>query len=434
MRPIDAATRKALEGSRPADHVIVWAWRGGRLVLPQALQVIDWSGNDSAGPDVKINQQIQLTVADPKGVLGAWRFEDPLGVGGTVLQVIYRVGGAGALNFGKFRVTGNEPTEVVEWREIDEYGLDVPGSRLGPHKRLKPVVKAAVQLTAVDLTEGLDSDKFEAPESPQGLFATYLGEVRRLVGDAFPVVVDPAVTDASIPMNTVYDRERLEAVQDLLARRGAWHRMGGDGELQVYPRVTAPVWRTEPGNCLVSVGRKQVIDGLYNRWVVSGKNTGDGAPVTAVASIDAGPLRFGGDHGRRHAPPYSSEMIETYGQALAYAHELRDEALASIAVELTVQTSPRPELQAGDWIEVGYPVTAGHVAYFPGQIRGISRSMAKVPGDTRITVTCPYQGIVTALGRTEWAKYITAGTPELIWDRMPATWGNLPDTTWNDLA
>jgi hypothetical protein len=90
-------------------------------------------------------------------------------------------------------------------------------------------------------------------------------------------------------------------------------------------------------------------------------------------------------------------------------------------------------LQGGDWIDVGYPLAAGHVAYFPCQIVGISRSGAKVPGGTRITVQCSYNDMITALGRTEWAQYLTAGTPELIWDRMPSTWGRLPDLTWDDL-
>jgi len=432
VRPVDVVTERALEGSRPADSLLVWAWRGGRLVLDEPLDVVDWSFGDSAGGSVKIGQQVSLTVADPRGELGAWRFDDALGVGGTELQIIYRVGGAGAINYGKFRITGNEPVEVVDWREIDEFGLDVPDSQLGPHRRKKAIVTAAVKLTAVDLTINPDRDKLEAPESP-ALAATYLTEVQRLLVNHFPVVVEAGVTDAAIPRTTVYDRERLEAVQDILARRNARYRMGGDGELRVYPRVTDPVWRVEPEKGMVSVSRKQVLDKLYNRWVVSGKDSGDGKPVTAVVSIDTGPLRFGGDHGRAQEF-YTSDMIETYGQALAYGIQLRDEFLSSIAVEFEVETTPRPELQGGDWIDVGYPLTAGHVAYFPCQIVGISRSGAKVPAGTRITVQCSYNDMITALGRTEWAQYLTAGTPELIWDRMPSTWGRLPALTWDELS
>jgi hypothetical protein len=394
------------------------------------LEVIDWSAQDSAGDNVKVGQQLSLTVADPTSVLGAWRFDDPLGVGGTRLHVIYRVGGAGAVNFGRFRITGNTPDEVTEWRVIDEYGYDESGHRIGPHKREVPIVRAVVKLTAVDLTFDADRDKLEGPESP-GVDATVLGEFTRLMADHFPVVVDPGVEDMAVSRLLVFDKERLEAGQDLLSRVLARYRMGGDGECHVYPLNTEPVWRTEPGNCLVSVARKQDINGLYNRWVVEGKDAGDGTPVKAVVSIDTGPLRFGGDHGRAQTF-YTSEMITSYDQALAYGQKLRDQFLDSLAIELAVEISPRPELQAGDRIEVGYPVP-GRVAYFLGSITDIRRQGGNVPGATTLTVSCSYTDVITALSRTEWADHITGEKPELTWDRMPATWGTAPDLTWNDL-
>ena len=431
MRPVDPATLQALEGSRPADTITVWAWRGGNLIISEPLDVIDWSERDTSSDSQKVKQQFSVTIADPTGSLGAWRFDDPLGVGGTQLYVIYRVGGAGAINFGRFRITSNEPSEVVDWREIDEYGLDVPDSKTGPHKRLRPVVAAVVKLEAVDLTFNADRDKLEGPESP-GPLATAVGEFKRLTRDYFPTVVDDGVADVGVSRLLVFDRERLDACQDLLTRVGARYRMGGDGECHIYPRTTAPVWRVEPGNCMVSVSRKQSIDGLYNRWVVEGKDEANGAPVRATVSIDTGPLRFGGDHGRAQTF-YSSEMITTYDQARAYARQMREEFLAGIAIELRVEVSPRPELQAGDRIEVGYPLPEGYVAYFLGTITEISRQGTNVPGQTSLTVSCSYSDILTALSRTEWADHLTGDLPELTWDRMPGTWGSLPDLTWNDL-
>lgn len=431
MRLIDDYSLSALEGSRPADTLTVWAWRGGSLVLPEPLQIISWSARDSVGDSVKVNQQVSLTIADPTGELGAWRFDDPLGVAGTDLHWIYRIGGAGAVNYGRFRITSNEPDEVVDWRAVDEFGYDQPDGMLGPHKRMRPIVRAVVKVEAVDLTYNADRDKLEGPESP-GVDATALGEFRRLMGDHFPVVVEPGVEDLSVSRLLVFDRERLEAGQDLLARVGARYRMGGDGECRVYRRDNPPVWRVEPGQCMVSVARKQSIDGLYNRWVVEGKDAGTNAPVQAVVSMDTGPLRFGGDHGRAQTF-YTSEMITSYAQAQAYGMELRDQFLASLAMELKVQITPRPELQAGDRIEVGYPLAAGHVAYFLGTITSIDRSGTNVPGATAMTVSCSYTDVITALSRTEWAGHITAGTPELTWDRMPATWGAIPDIIWNDL-
>jgi hypothetical protein len=431
MRLIDGFSLTALEGSRPADTLTVWAWRGSSLVVPEPLQIINWSAQDDAGDAVKIGQKMSFTIADPDGSLGAWRFDDPLGVGGTKLQVVYRVGGAGAVNFAWLRVVANEPDEVIDWRPIDEYGHDLPDGMLGPHRRSRPILQGVVKLEAVDLTINVDRDKLENPESP-GEDATILSEFQRLTAEYFPTVIDDGVTDRPVSRQLVLDRERLEAAQDLLSRISASYRMGGDGECHVYPRTAPPVWRTEPGNCLVSVSRKQSLGGLYNRWVVQGKDSGDGNPITGSATITTGPLHYGGPHGKAQFF-YSSEMIETVGQANAYAEELKTKAMASLAVELTVITSPRPELQAGDRIEVGYPVAAGHVAYFLGQITSAGRQGNPLPGPTTLTVSCSYSDVITSLKRTEWAQFLTAGTPELTWDRMPGTWGTFPDIEWDDL-
>lgn len=431
MRLIDDATTIALRGSRPADTWLAWAWRGSKLVVPEPLQIISWSGTDTAGDNTKISQQFTITVADPDGTLGAWRYDDPLSVAGTKVQLIYRVGGAGAVNFAWFRVTENEPDEVIDSRIIDEYGYVEPDGDLPPHKRRVFFTKAVVRLTLVDLTINPDLDKLEAPESPaEG--STIVGEWKRLTQDYFPTVVDQGVVDRPVSTKLVFDRERLEAGQDLLGRISAGFRMGGDGECHVYPYDAAPVMRIEPRAALISVRRKQALTGLYNRWVVEGKQSGDGQPVQAASNLEVGALAYGGDHGR--VPfQYSSEMIETYDQAFSYARELRDKFLRTLALELSVDITPHPALQAGDRVEIGCPVAAGHVAYFTGTVTAISRSGDTLPRETRLTVSCSYLDVVAALARTDWAQHLTGERPELTWDRMPATWGALPAITWTDL-
>lgn len=431
MRSIDAASLTALEGSRPADTITVWAWRGGSLVLPEPLEIVSGSAQDDAGDSQKINEKISLTVADPDGTLGAWKFDDPLGVGGTRLQIVYRVGGAGAVNYGWYRVEGNEPDEIIEWREIDEYGLDEPDSDSEPHKRRVPITRAVVKLDLVDITSDVDRDTLEGPESP-GPGASVLSEFRRLTGDYFPTVVDPGVTDTYVSAFLILEGNRLEAAQDLLSRVNARYRMGGDGECRVYPLTSDPVLTIEPGRCLVSVSRKQTIDGLYNRWIVEGKDAATGNPIVAAVDLEYGPLRYAGDHGRAPAPKYTSEMITTYQQALEYARELRAKFLATLAVQLSVEVSPRPELQGGDRIIVGCPVAAGHVAYFPGAITSIRRPLAPIT-QMALTVSCSYSDVSTALSRTVWAGNLTRTKPALTWDRMPGTWGTIPPLPWGDL-
>lgn len=431
MRLIDEPSLNALEGSRPADTVTAWAWRGGSLVLPDPLEVIDWSLSDEAGDAVKIGQKMTLTVADPDGSLGAWRLDDPLGVAGTRVQIIERIGGAGTVNTGWFRIIGNTPKEVIETRIIDEYGYSEPDGDLPEHKRRVMVVRAVVTLDLVDLTFNADQDKLEAPQSPPA-GAMVISEFKRLTARHFPTVVDDGVSNKSVSKFLVYDRERLEAGQDLLSRVGARYRMGGDGECHIYPRITDPVLTVEPTAGLIEVSRKQTVDGLYNRWVVEGKDGGDGKPVRGVASINSGPLRYDGPHGRSQYS-YSSEMITSRDEAEAYARQLRQEFLSSLAVELNVSMVPRPELQSGDWIRVGCPIAAGHVIYIPGMIASLSRAGTPVPGPMSLKVQCSYADVVEALGRTDWAEHLTGEIPELTWDRMPGNWGTAPAMPWNDL-
>lgn len=431
MRRIDQNTLDALEGSRPADTLTVWAWRGTELVVPEPLMIKDWSLGDEAGDNVKIAQRVSFLFADPDGTLGAWRFDDPLGVGGTKLQVIYNVGGAGAVNYAWFRVTGNSPTEYRESRVIDEFGYEEPDGSLPIHKRRIWITTAAVSVSAVDITEYVDQDKLEAPQSPKA-GATVISEWRRLTGEYFPTVVDPGVTDRSVNRTLVYEKERLDAGQDLLSRISARFRMGGDGEAHIYPRRGPLVWRVEPGKGLVNVTHSMSSGGLYNRWVVEGKETTTGNPITAAVQLTTGALKYGGPYGKAQYF-YKSEMITTETDAINYASTLRDEFLGNLSIELEVQTTPRPELQAGDRIEVGCPVKGGHIAYLPGEISSIQRSGDPLPRGTALKVRCSYADVVFALSRTEWAKHLTGSMPELTWDLIPGTWGQLPDRPWDGL-
>ena len=434
MLNIDDASRLALEGSRPADTLTVWAWFDGELAWPEPLQVVSWSIKGSSESSSKVQRSVDLTIADPSGKLSPWRFDDVLGVAGTELELIYMVGGAGAVNVGRFRVESNSPDERFVRYQIDEYGYVVPDSPVAPHKRdVMVTAGSVVVVNAVDLTSNVERDRLLAPESPKGTAPTILSEVGRLVGDHFPVVVHPDVVDRAVAKTLVYERERLEAVQDLLARIGARYRMTGDGDMEVYPQAPGPIrWRVEPMAGLVSVARKQDIGGLKNLWQVTGKEDAKGKPVTATATITTGALRYGGPHGR--VPEfYSSEMITTAAQAQAYAVKLKNEQEESLAVVLDVQTVPRPELQAGDRIEVGCPVAGGHVAYLPGEITDISLGGSPIPGPMTMSVSCSYADVLIALGRTEWAQDLGTTVPALTWEQIPSAWGKIPDHAWNRL-
>jgi len=413
MRTVQEHVRLALESSRTADTLTVWAWRNDKLAHPEPLDIADWSLEDDGNDNVKVNQRCSFTVLDPDGSLGAWKFDDPLGTGGTRLQVIWNVGDNGSINYNWYRIQDNDPAEVVEWRRIFEAGLEEPDSEVKPNYRDVPLVKAAVKLTGVDITDYVDTDKLEAPESPPA-GATYISEFRRFTQDYFPTVVDAGVVDGVVPPNTVYEKERLENCQDLLTRINAKYRMGGDGECHIYRTNTAPVLRIEPGRGLISVARRQSSKGLKNRWVVEGKDAVTGFPVTAAVQLDAGALRYGGPHGKAQEF-YTSEMITSTTQAVAYADVMRGEALNKLSIDLDVETLPRPELQCGDRVEIGYPIT-GKVIYLKGMIVRLKSAGNPIPTGTTLTVRCNYTDVMVALGTTPWAKYLTGNKPPLPWD------------------
>ena len=434
MLLIDDESRAALDGSRPADELVVWAWYDGQLAHPDPLGIASWSLQGSADPDTKVQQQLSLKVQDPDGTLSPWLFDDPLGVGGVELHVMYRIGGAGVVNRGRFRVQDNSPKESYRKYAVAEYGYRQADSPTAPHERNVMVPSGAViDLNAVDLTANVDRDRLLAPESPKGTSPTVLGEFTRLIGDHFPTVVADGVLDRAVSKTLVYDRERLEACQDLLASISARYRMGGDGECEVYPLVPGvPVWRVEPTAGLVEVNRTQSLDGLYNMWVVAGKENAKGKPVRGSSSLTFGPLRNSGPHGR-YPYFYSSEMITSAQQANEYAATLQAQHMAKLAVELEVTTIPRPEIQPGDSIEVGCPVAAGHVVYIPGEVVSKAESGSPIPTPTKFTVSCSYADLQAALAQTTFGQHLTREMPPLTWDRMPTSWGTTPNLTWNNL-
>lgn len=116
---MDANTLNALTGSRSGDGVTVWVWYDGQLALDEPLPVDSWSADWDTTRQV---QQFNLSVSDTDGKLAPWLLEDPLGVGGALLQVTYQVGGAGTVNLGWYRIGQSQPVEHWHSYTIDDFG------------------------------------------------------------------------------------------------------------------------------------------------------------------------------------------------------------------------------------------------------------------------------------------------------------------------
>jgi hypothetical protein len=166
--------------------------------------------------------------------------------------------------------------------------------------------------------------------------------------------------------------------------------------------------------------------------LLTGKEDGTGRAISAVSMIKSGPLRVDGPHGR--VPyHYTSEQITSVSAAQTYANTLRDRQEPKLRGGTHRGNAPRPEIEAGDWIEVGCPVKEGHVVYIPGEVTstaGVRLASARADDVQGLMLL---RGHLRRLNRTEWSQYITREKPALTWDRMPATWGRPRSMTWNDL-
>lgn len=361
-------------GSHEHDRLVAHAWYDGRVVA-QDLPVESWSLSEDI--DRMVRRQLSLTVRDPDGVLAPWVVDDPLGVGGARLQVIHLTGRAGERTpWGWFRITGNEAAE--SWRvyripDASASGRDPDAEYFG--ERVEWVSGgAAVPVEAEDLTRVAILEKLLAPQSaPTG--ATVLSEVRRLLDGIMPVTVADGVLDDDVPTSVVYQRERMDAVADLLTRIGCSHRMTGDGQLEVYPvEQTSPVWTVQGGDsgALITSRRSQRIDGLFNAAMVEGA-TDDGRPLVGLAVQESGPLAWGGPHGRVPESMSATGLLKTQSAVDAAAVTRLASAARARTIVLEVTCLPHPGVQTGDWVQVACPTVAGVALPVVGVVESVSR-------------------------------------------------------------
>jgi hypothetical protein len=402
VRDIDQTTLNALNGSRTGDTVTVWAWYDGKLAWPEPLEVSQWSMDWDGTRQV---QNLTLTIADPTGKLSPWLFEDPLGVGGTRLQVTYQVGGAGVVNMGWYRVTQSAPTERWTPYLIDNLGQVNPGTPIPKDKTLiLSLGGSTVQVTGQDLAVEVANNRLLAPDSPQGASPTILSELARLLDGIVPVVTYGTVTDRSVNKTLIYQDDRLNAVQDLCKRITCDYRMNGDGQFEVYPITKqSPVWTIAggPEGVLVEVDRNQDLNGLYNVFVADGTTTANNqqTPIRGIARIDGGPMRAGGPHGT-YPVFYSSTMLTTQAQCDAYAATMRDTQIKGLTTDLKVKCLPHPALQVGDWVTVAAPVINQQVVAVVGMVKTMAlQSSGSAVQAMQLTVECAYADVQLAFGK-----------------------------------
>ena len=378
MRYMTETALSALTGSRSGERLVAHVWYDGRIVA-ENLAVTDWTMSSDGSRQVR--SQVSLTVADPDGTLAPWGVDDPLGVGGSKLQLVYVLSASESVDLGWFRLTGSEPAENWLVKTAGTRAVWISGG-------------ASIPIQADDLTSVAVADRLLAPQSPKS-GATAISEVKRLMQGIAPVTVHPDVVDRAVATSLVIKRERMDAVEDLLTSISATHRMTGDGQLEVYPAAPdAPVWEVAGGEngVMISIRRSQSSSELYNAAISEGA-TPDGRQLIGRAFETTGPLRWEGPHWRRPIF-YSSPMLTTQNMVNADAARLLSSRLKGRTVDLQVTCLPHPGLQPGDVVVVASPTVTGLEMPLTGVVRTINlRGGTGGPAPMTMTVECSYEDV-----------------------------------------
>ena len=395
MREIDSDSLEILTGSRSGDSVQVYVWYDGQLALDRPLQVAGWKA--SCDDTRQIKGTFSVDVLDPSGALSPWQPDDALGVGGSVLQVLYNIGGGGQVNLGWFRITKAQPEDTWQLRLIPHRGHREPDSGLPDDMELINVpMGSTVALDCEDLAVSIKNDRLVAPESPRT--ATVLAELERLLRDIVPLNVLEGVADEAISKSVVFERERLDAVEDLVGRLDAGWRFNGNGELELYPLSDRTSrWQLAGGESgvLLSAKREQSLEGLENMFVSDGTRKSKNSkgeevdlPVRGIATIAYGPLRADGPHGR-FVTFRSSPLITSQAMADKDAVTFRDNTVRGRTIDLAVTCLPNPALETGDYVTIVQPVIDGGRVPLVGRIKTMELSGGSSTVDSmKLTVTC----------------------------------------------
>lgn len=340
MRAIPQETLDALTGSLVTPKLAVHAWYGGKLLqenLPVDQWSMSWDGKDTA----TVQGKLSISVKDADGTLSPWGWDEALSAGGTRLQTTLTLAEVG-IDLGWWLTVDNSPEET--WR-VAGPGLEWVSSG------------ASIPVNAEELTRLAQDYKFLAPEAaPSG--ATVVTELRRLLQEICPVIVGAGVVDKVIPLGFVYKDNRAAHVLDLLRSAGLWYRMTGDGAMEVYTQArTAPVWtiKGRAGGALVKVSRQQRRGDLLN--AVASSSNDPSVEIKRLATLDNGPLRYGGPVG------WLSEERTALATSISDVQDDADRhlsnSLAAKTLALKVVCVPHPGIQIGDWVRVAHPTIDG---------------------------------------------------------------------------
>jgi hypothetical protein len=336
-------------GTSSLDVLTATAWRGG-LVVAANLPLTAWSLAWDATSDQVCQGRATLTVADPAGTLAPWGMGDPLGPGGSRVQLAWVSGASGIrVPLGMWRIRSAQPSE--SWRT---YNSGVP---------LRVSGGGSVTLSLEeDVTSTASICRIDGDAPVAG--ATALTELKRILIGIGAVDTSLAPADAFIPAAyAAWPEARPDAIGDLLDMLNALSRVGGDGALQVVPRAgVGPVWTIQGGaqGALIAADRQLNDTGAYNCATSKNSTTNGASPIVGHAYLLTGPLAYGGPYGQ--VPVFHAAIATTQDGVTKDAVTYLATVANSGTVDLDVTCLAHPALQVHDIVTLLAPTVAGDQA------------------------------------------------------------------------
>lgn len=363
------------------DRLIAVAYYDGAPTtgeLEVAAWAIDWDATRS------VQGQTSLVIADPDGDLTPIGLDARLGVGGARLQLVYEFGATRTrVPLGMWRIRKVAPATRWQWRRRGNRHIWLPSG-------------GTVTVACDEETSSVDLHRLDYTErwSTQG---TALTEVTHLLADHMPIRVHEDVDDGVVLEPVEFDDNRLDAVERMLSRIHATHRIGADGVLEIVPQTgVETAWSivTGDGGAYVTSAYTMSDERLANA-VHSRNELTDTDPPTVLlgsAHILDGPLRYGGPFGR--VPAFRSAIATTPEGVQADA----ETGLATLTergdVEMTVECLTNPAVQPHDVVTLT-PPSQYEAEPLTGRVtrvalRGLSSPAGAVPAKSMtITVAVP---------------------------------------------
>ena len=372
MLPMTDAARQSITGTRSRESVQVDAYLGDDLVRA-GLRVESWSLTWDASRAVQCSGTIKII--DEDGTLQPWVLGDVLGPGAR-LRLTWIAEDGSRIPRAVVVVTKPEPEQF--WQLTRAGGVERWLTTGG-------VITCAVEDTSILLQR----DKLQA-KTPGDERSDVVKETRRLLAGTVPLVDDSKnLTLPKVTAGTIYEKERLDAIDDLLSHGGLARRTDGEGTMHLIdPKKGAdvPVWKIQGGDfmaALVSLSRSMDLGTVYNS-VVATSQGGKGEYV-GRAYLDRGVAKWGGQLGNS-TEFYSSPLIDsTLAAERAAATRLASQT-GPKTTRLKVQCLPHPGLELYDWVTVAVPTRSGKAIDVTGQVMSLTLGGDAMGGVTASTL------------------------------------------------